>query len=247
MSDVTRQPHAVLDLHSRRKKAEKILRLLNLQRIPQPIRLLDVGAGAGGIAQYFGNHPEISCQVTAVDVEDLRQVCDGYRFVQVDGVELPFEEESFDVVLSNHVIEHVGDRSAQLRHLQEVRRVMAANGVGYLAVPNRWMLVEPHYKLLFLSWLPRTWRTPYLRLMRRGKHYDCEPLSLRELDALLDEAGFEWEHVESEALRLLIEIENPSSPLIRWLANIPEPIWARLRGIIPTLICRLRRGVHAAR
>lgn len=37
------------------------------------------------------------------------------------------------------------------------------------------MLTEPHYKLKFLSWSPRRWRSPYLRLMGKGTFYDCEP------------------------------------------------------------------------
>src|SRR3546814_9833619 len=67
---------------------------------------------------------------------------------------LPFADDSFDVVLSNHVIEHVGEQPEQLAHLSELRRVLTPGGIGYLAVPNRWMLVEPHYRLAFLSWWP---------------------------------------------------------------------------------------------
>jgi hypothetical protein len=54
----------------------------------------------------------------------------------------------------------VGDLVDQRHHLSEVRRVMNPTGIGYIAVPNRWMLVEPHYRLAFLSWLPLAWRTP---------------------------------------------------------------------------------------
>ena len=66
------------------------------------------------------------------------------------------------------MIEHVGDESAQLHHLAELRRVLSKAGIGYLAVPNRWMVVEPHYRIAFLSWLPRGWRSPYLRLLGKG-------------------------------------------------------------------------------
>src|SRR3546814_18660903 len=100
---------------------------------------------------------------------------------------LPFADDSFDVVLSNHVIEHVGEQPEQLAHLSELRRVLTPGGIGYLAVPNRWMLVEPHYRLAFLSWWPHAWRSPYLRLMRKGKFYDCEPLQLGQLETMLDE------------------------------------------------------------
>ena len=145
--DAVRQPHAVLDLGSRTAKALKIERLLDLQARSQPLRLLEIGTGSGGIAHYFATHPSLRCEVDAVDVVDNRLTTGDYRFQQVEGVALPFADGRFDVVISNHVIEHVGDASAQAQHLREIRRVMHPDGVGYLAVPNRWMLTEPHYRV----------------------------------------------------------------------------------------------------
>lgn len=132
----TLQPHAVLDLGSRAHKALKIERPLGIQPGPNTLKLLEIGAGSGGIAHYFAHHPDIRCQVTAVYVVDQRQVIDGYDFRLVDSTHLPFDDAIFDIVISNHVIEHVGDPSAQRHHLTEIRRVMATEGSGYLAVPN---------------------------------------------------------------------------------------------------------------
>ena len=236
-----RQPHAVLDLPSRRHKGQKIERLLDLQPRERAIRLLEVGTGSGGIAHYFATHPTLRCEVTAVDVVDQRLVRDCYEFFLVRDTALPCADASFDVVLSNHVIEHVGRRAAQLAHLREIRRVMAPGAVGYLAVPNRWMLVEPHYRLAFLSWLPRALRTPYLRLMRRGTRYDCEPLTMPQLDALLTEAGFAWRHLEVEALRATLDIEGVHGLQVRLASILPNPLLALTRRAIPTLICRIER------
>src|SRR3546814_17958343 len=74
--------------------------------------------------------------------------------------------------LSNHVIEHVGNADAQRHHLDEIRRVLAPDGVVYFAAPNRWRLVEPHFRLPFLSWLPNPASDRYVRVMGRGSHYD---------------------------------------------------------------------------
>jgi len=233
-----RQPHAALDLPSRDWKALKIERLLDLAHRPQPLRLLEIGTGSGGIAHYFATHPELRCEVTAVDVVDSRLVRDGYIYRQVEGVELPFPEASFDVVITNHVIEHVGDSSAQRSHLAEVRRVMKPDGVGYLAVPNRWMLTEPHYKLKFLSWWPHAWRTSYLRLMRKGEYYDCEPLQMRQLEHMLAAAGFGYRNICIEAWRETFEIERPDSTSARLLRATPDGLLRPLRRVIPTLIYR---------
>jgi ubiquinone/menaquinone biosynthesis C-methylase UbiE len=234
-----RQPHAVLDLPSRRLKGLKIEHLLDLHARPQPIRMLEVGTGSGGIAHYFGTNPELHCEVDAVDVHDNRLVSEGYRFMLVSDTSLPFPDQSFDVVLTNHVIEHVGDAAAQLSHLKELRRVLKPDGVGYLAVPNRWMLVEPHYRLAFLSWWPHAWRTPYLRLMRKGTNYDCEPMQMRELERMLSQAGFSFRNLCIEATRATFEIERPRSQAARVLHRIPDAVLRPLRRIIPTLIYRV--------
>jgi ubiquinone/menaquinone biosynthesis C-methylase UbiE len=238
----SRLPHAVLDLPSRREKGLKIERLLGLSDRVEPIRLLEVGTGSGGIAHYFGTHPTLRCEVSAVDVCDNRLVFDGYEFRLVKGTCLPFADESFDVVLTNHVIEHVGDAEAQANHLAEVRRVMKVDGAGYLAVPNRWMLVEPHYKLAFLSWLPRAWRTTYLRAMGKGEIYDCEPLQMKSLERMLDRAGLRHCNICIPALRATLEIESKGSMLAKLISVIPDACMSPFKRIIPTLIYRILRA-----
>ncbi len=234
-----RQPHAVLDLASRHLKAVKIERLLNLASRKQPVKLLEIGTGSGGIAHYFATRSAINCQVTAVDIIDQRQVHEGFDFRQVRDTQLPFPDKHFDVVLTNHVIEHVGDGQAQKNHLHEIHRVMSPEGVAYLAVPNRWMLVEPHYRLAFLSWLPQSLRTPYLRLMRRGRYYDCNPFTLGALERLLQESGFKYRNLGRQALRETLVIEGDKGRLAKMIANLPDRALDHLAPVIPTLIYRL--------
>lgn len=237
-----RKAHAVTDLTSRILKAKKIEILLDLQNVNlnRPIHLLEIGCGSGGIAHYFATAPHLQCQVTAVDVHDNRQITDSYEFIQTQGVDLPFANNKFDVVITNHVIEHVGDAQAQIRHLQEIQRVLQRDGVGYLAVPNRWMLTEPHYRLKFLSWWPRAWRSKYLKVMGKGNYYDCEPLEMRELEALFKSAGVRYQNLSIEAWRTTFDIEHPDRLRTRILAATPDKLLKPLRPIIPTLIYRLQ-------
>lgn len=53
--------------------------------------------------------------------------------VQADICDLPFEDDSFDVVLCNHVLEHIPDDRKAMR---ELYRVMAPGGWGIFQIPQ---------------------------------------------------------------------------------------------------------------
>lgn len=85
-----RRSHAVLDLKSCRKKARKIEHLLNLKTREDPLRILAVGTGSGGIAHYFSKHPVLHCDVKGADVVDSRKVFEGYKYVKIERIRLSF-------------------------------------------------------------------------------------------------------------------------------------------------------------
>jgi ubiquinone/menaquinone biosynthesis C-methylase UbiE len=160
--------HAALDHESRYRKARKIEALLARRKNLAGARLLDIGTGSGLVAEYFLERVGPAGAVAAVDrVRQLRTEAP-IEFHATEDTTLPFADESFDIVISNHVIEHVGGRRDQKNHLEEIRRVLKADGLLYLAVPNLWGMVEPHYRLPFLSWLPRPIASGLVRLSGRG-------------------------------------------------------------------------------
>ena len=232
--------HECLDPASRREKAEKIAELVSLERILSGARILDVGAGSGVIASQLAARAGENGEVWAVDVRDSRIIKEGYRFALTEGTRLPCESNSFDVVISNHVVEHVGNREQQLHHLREIARVLRPDGVGYLATPNRWTLVEPHFHLPLLSWLPAGLRSPYVRAARRGSIYDCELLTRGRLDELIASAGLWATDRTVEAIRLTGEIERPGV-LARAFIRAPERLHRALLPAVPTIIVTLRR------
>jgi SAM-dependent methyltransferase len=240
MEAVARRSHAAADEHSRTLKARKIERLLGAGALRDGAALLDIGTGSGWIAHYFATHPRWRLAVSAVDANDERVMRDGYAFSAVTGAALPFADASFDVVVSNHVIEHVGGPADQLRHLTEARRVLRPGGVLYLAVPNRWSLVEPHYRLPFLSWLPGPLANAYVRATGRGQWYDCRLLGPWQVRSLLRQAGLAGTDVGAEALVAMVELERPG---VAWAAAIAGWIrrWAATPfGLLsPTLIFRV--------
>ena len=233
---------ARFDEASRIAKARKIA-LLSGMTSPQPgATMLDIGTGSGYIAAYFSKLGFGESGTFAVDIVDDRRVKSGYQFTQVHGTTLPFPDQRFDFIISNHIIEHVGDRQAQHAHLAEMNRCLRDGGTLYLAVPNRWGVVEPHYRLPFLSWLPRRLASSYLRLIRRVDSYRWRLLSRGELYCLLRQHGFEGEDVIPQAARISAEFEG--TRLLRLASALPSWCWRLLRPVVPTLVfvCRKQTG-----
>lgn len=235
LSVVKRLPHAILDCESRTKKGRKIVVSLQTKMDLAGRHVLEVGTGSGIIAHCISEAVGGGGKVIAVDVADQRQVTDGYEFQFVEGRGLPFPDATFDVVVSNHVFEHVGDLEQQADHLREVRRVLREDGFVYFAVPNRWTVVEPHYRLAFLSWIPSQVRSPYLRLSRRGVFYDCNPPSHRRLIGMFKKARLRHEQFTFKAMRIMAAVEEPP-PWTRRLLVAPVFLQALLYPVIPTMV-----------
>jgi hypothetical protein len=83
-----------------------------------------------------------------------------YTFVQGDGTRLQYPDQSFDIVFSNSVIEHVGGFEDQRRFAKEVRRV---GRQVWVQTPARSFFVDPHLITPFVHYLPRAWQRRLLR------------------------------------------------------------------------------------
>jgi ubiquinone/menaquinone biosynthesis C-methylase UbiE len=147
------------------------------------LRILDVGCGSGHFAAQFAARNSVA----AVDIADQRSPeCRGsFEFHQVHSEALPFPDESFDLVVSNHVIAYLPD---QPRHLAEIARVLRASGLAYFAAPNRNFPLEPHHHVPFVHYLPRR---AYMRALKLLGLYrtDVYLLTHRQLRMMALHAG----------------------------------------------------------
>lgn len=153
------------------------------ERVPQPARILEIGAGPSnptsrflaGLGELHGLDPDP--EVAGNDALAGYAVLEGSSF--------PYDEGAFDVCVSNYVIEHVAEAR---RHLEEVHRVLVPGGAYLFRTPNLFHYVglaahfTPHWLHLRLANrlrnapedshdpYPTTYRLNTRRAIRRQAH-----------------------------------------------------------------------------
>lgn len=162
--------HAILEGSSRQRKAAKIYAVLDEVIDFSNASVLDIGTGSGHIAHELSKYAK---KVTSVDLVDERKEKKGYTFKLAKDETLPFKDNTFDIVVTNHTVEHTPDQD---KHLSETLRVTKLGGCIYLATPNKLWLTDPHYKLPFISWLPRKVSNRYLQAVQ-NVDWDVYPIS----------------------------------------------------------------------
>lgn len=175
-------------IQSRRRKFELFLSVFKPE---SEITILDVGASdvaSGERAENFLEewyaHPE---SITALVMGDVTAFSKRYPKIDVQtgsGLNLPFADKSFEIVFSNAVIEHVGDRSAQEQFVRECLRVGKR---VFLTTPARGFPLESHTMILFAHWLPERFRNRIYRVLGRqneGTNGYLNLLTARSLKSL---------------------------------------------------------------
>jgi SAM-dependent methyltransferase len=108
------------------------LRLEAVHPVPAEARVLEVGSGAHGHIFFFGAKNGIGVDPLADDCRHLFAPWQrGVRTVRGFGEALPFEDASFDVVISDNCVDHARDPRAILR---EIARVLVPGGLLYFTV-----------------------------------------------------------------------------------------------------------------
>jgi len=165
------------EMHSmqgRRRKAETMRLVLEQALGPRLAQadVLNLGCSTGIIDEHLsgfvGSIVGADIDEPAIRAAESRGLPGNVSFIVADAMDLCLPDQRFDVVICSQVYEHVPDAN---RMMAEITRVLRPGGVCYFAATNRWSLIEQHYKLPFLSWLPVPLANLYVRALRRSDAY----------------------------------------------------------------------------
>lgn len=137
-------------------------------------KALDAGCGTGRTTVLLA---ERGSSVVGVDsdteaVKIARSRCHEHdvhaQIIAADALALPFPAASFDLVVSQNVLEHIPGRDHP-RALLELMRVLREEGLLFVQAPNRLSPIDVHSsRLPFLHWLPR-------KLSGTVRHFGIQP------------------------------------------------------------------------
>jgi len=175
-------------------RQRKLKELLDILHPTEKTTILDVGFSEEEYSpgeNFIEKRYAWPAQITALGTDMPDKFLTRYpliKAVQYDGYTFPFEDQSFDICVSNAVIEHVGNHELQVHFLKELKRVGKKT---FFTTPNLYFPVEVHTRTLFLHWLPGKLFERYL--LMTGKKWATNGymnlLSKSKIKKLLKEAG----------------------------------------------------------
>lgn len=168
-------------------------------------RLLDVGCGSGALLELLASRVAFQRPPVGIDLSTTMLHLTNpasASLVEGSGVQLPFADESFEVVTCAHVAKHLDDSSLLLM-LAEIRRVLSFGGIALL-----WDFAPTRSRML------NRWNEFVVTLGVR----DCNLRGYATLSAFALEAGFEW--VSNAHLRPFIYPPIPRASVIMGKAPV---------------------------
>lgn len=143
---------------------------------------LDLGSSVGiitrAVAAQGAETIGIDIDWEALNLSSKRRTEKLIGLVMGDGGLTPFKPCQFDLVICSQVYEHMPDIDILIA---EIYRLLKPHGCCFFSGPNKFAIIEEHYNLPLLSWLPRKIAHMCVRLMRKGDEYYEKPLSYKLL------------------------------------------------------------------
>lgn len=152
----------------RGKRFSEFLNFINFYNLNKKnkISILDVGGTISFWEQMdFINRQNVEIIILNLKKEEHNPYIN-IRCIEGNGCDMKeFPDNTFDIVFSNSVIEHVGSFQNQEKMAKEFQRVGKA---FFLQTPNYWFPLEPHFLTFGFQFLPVRVRAFLLRRFTLG-------------------------------------------------------------------------------
>ena len=211
-------------------------------------KILDVGSGMGKFISVC-NEKGFNC----IGLEPSQRTCElAKKFLKEEGCskpdivcgrgeEIPFSDESFDVITSITVLEHVQDIR---KNISESLRVLRKHGVFYIIVPNFLSFWEGHYAVFFIPYLLSIKSVFKLYAKLRGRktgyadtlNFKINPISLNKILKTTKISKFE----DVSLIRFYDKFNKPDSIVKPKIPNLVKMLRKfKLVKLLNTLIIEL--------
>ena len=127
----------------------------NLLTLPENAKILELGCGPGYLWKENLSRIPAGWSITLSDLSsgmldaawrNLVVAGRAFQFKEIDAQSIPFEDETFDAVIANHMLYHVPDRP---KAIAEIKRVLKPGGRAFAATVG-----ETHMKEM-MEWYAR--------------------------------------------------------------------------------------------
>jgi 2-polyprenyl-3-methyl-5-hydroxy-6-metoxy-1,4-benzoquinol methylase len=88
-----------------------------------------------------------------VQLNKIKQRYPEIKTLKCDGRKIPLKKNSFDIVMSNATIEHVGNKRNQTKLIKEAVRL--SKKLVFISTPNRYFPIDFHTIIPLIHWLPK--------------------------------------------------------------------------------------------
>ena len=141
----------------RAKRLEQFVALADeILKQKSECRVLDIGGNSSYWRDLTAVWQGRNLTFTLVNMVAEPGVAPPFTAIQGDGRNLTqFADNSFDIVHSNSVLEHVGQWQNIRNMVKEIRRLAPHY---FVQTPYYWFPMEPHYRVPFFNWLPEPLR-----------------------------------------------------------------------------------------
>lgn len=183
--------------------------------------VLEVGCGEGYgtnlLSQRSGKIIGLDVEKDTIAHSSGKYEAENCLFRTYDGVKIPYEDNTFDTVISFQVIEHIQD---DINYVSEIYRVLKRNGIFILTTPNRTNRLKPGQKP-WNRFHIREYYPEELEKILSNKFYDVKIWGIR--------GNEEVERIEMVRIKQHINIISLDPLNIRKL--IPKPLKKILKRI----------------